>query len=122
MTNGQQASDVAGRLEDLIELAKTGKTIELRTRLYKKWVRHVSQSSATDDLDIETENCLYMADFLFVGAESGMPEKITKAYMICPINEVEIQGKVTRRIANKRLRMDYDRLKEAGISFEENLF
>jgi len=122
MADRQHASDVAGRLEDLIDLAKTGKTIQLQTRLYKKWVRQVSQSNATGDPDSETENCLYMADFMVIQAEPEMPEKITKAYMVCSINDIELQGETTRRIANERLRMDYARLKGADISVEEKSF
>jgi hypothetical protein len=51
-----------------------------------------------------------------------MPEKITKAYMISPINEKEVDDKTTRHIANERLRMDYARLKDADIFIEELFF
>ena len=82
----------------------------------------MSQSNATDDLDIEMDKCLLMVDFSPIHGEEGMPEKITKAYMISPINEKEVDDKTTRHIANERLRMDYARLKEVDIFIEEIFF
>jgi hypothetical protein len=122
MANQKAAIDFKGRLEDYINLARAGKSIRLQTRLYKKWFKEVSQSNATDDLDIEMDKCLLMVDFSPIHAEEGMPEKITKAYMISPINEKEVDDKTTRHIANERLRMDYARLKEVDIFIEEIFF
>ena len=119
----QDASiDFKGRLDDYINLARDGKTIRLETRLYRKWFKEVSQSSSTDDLDIEMDKCMLMVDFTPMQPEAEMPQKVTKAYMISPINENEIDDKTTRHIANERLRMDYARLKEAGIHLEEVFF
>jgi len=42
--------------------------------------------------------------------------------MISPANENQVDGKTTCRIANERLRMDDERLKQAGISVEKSLF
>jgi hypothetical protein len=49
-------------------------------------------------------------------------EKVTKVYAISPINEVEVNAKTTRHVANERLKMDYARLKAAGVQFEERFF
>jgi hypothetical protein len=122
MANQASASDFQGRLDDYIKLAKSGKSIRLQTRFYRKWFKEVSHSNATDDLDIEMDKCLLMADFSSINAEQGMPEKITKAYMISAINENEIDDKTTCYIANERLRMDYTRLKQADILIEEKYF
>jgi len=122
MANQASAIGFQGRLDDYIKLAKSGKSIRLQTRLYRKWFKEVSHSNATDDLDIEMDKCLLMADFSPINAEQGMPEKITKAYMISTINENEIDDKTTCHIANERLRMDYTRLKEADILIEEKYF
>ena len=122
MANQASAIGFQGRLDDYIKLAKSGKSIRLQTRLYRKWFKEVSHSNATDDLDIEMDKCLLMADFSPINAEQGMPEKITKAYMISAINENEIDDKTTCHIANERLRMDYTRLKEADILIEEKYF
>jgi len=119
----QEASiDFKGRLDDYINLARTGKSIRLQVRLYRKWFKEVSQSNATDDLDVEMDKCLLMADFTPIQAEAGMPQSVSKAYMISPINESEIDDKTTRHIANERLRMDFARLKEADIFINERFF
>ncbi len=115
-------SNLKGRLEDYISFAKSGKTVRLKTRLYKNWFKQVSQSNATDDIDTEVDKSMLMADFTPDEIQQGMPEKVTKAYMICPVNENEIDEKTTHHIANERLRMDYARLREAGIRFEEKFF
>lgn len=122
MAHEGKASNYEGRLEDYISLALAGKTDHLQTKLYRKWFKEVRQSNATDDMDIEIDQCLLMVDFIPTQFGPGVPEKVTKAYMICPINQIEIDDNITRHIANERLRMDYARLKEAGISFEENYF
>ena len=63
-----------------------------------------------------------MADFTSEMSEQDMPEKVTKAYMICPVSDIEINETTALHIANDRLRMDYARLREANITFEENYF
>jgi hypothetical protein len=50
------------------------------------------------------------------------PAKVTKVYAISPLNESEIDANTTRHIANQRLRMDFARLKEAKVIFEEMYF
>jgi hypothetical protein len=122
MAPKEAAIDFKGRLEDYIDLARSGKSIRLQVHLYRKWFRQVSRSNATDDLDVATDQCLHMVDFSPVRPEPGMPVKVTKAYMISPINEIEADDKTTRHIANERLRMDYARLKEADIHVQEEFF
>ena len=65
---------------------------------------------------------MLMADFIPNQIAQGMPSMVSKVYAICPINECEIDDKTTRRIANERLRMDYTRLREARVKFEEKYF
>ena len=50
-----------------------------------------------------------MADFTSEMSEQDMPEKVTKAYMICPVSDIEINETTALHIANDRLRMDYAR-------------
>jgi hypothetical protein len=63
-----------------------------------------------------------MADFLPAGTGAARPEKVSKVYAISPLNEVEVNAKTTRHVANERLKMDYARLKAAGVQFEEKFF
>lgn len=67
-------------------------------------------------------SCLVVADFWAIQVEAERPGKVTKSYMISPANEIEVDAKTTCRIANERLRMDDERLKQAGISVEKNFF
>ena len=115
-------STVAERLDAYIALAESGKTVQLQTRLYRKWFKQVSRSSATDDMDIEQDMCLLVADFIPIQVTGEIPTKVSKPYMMCEINQNEIDEKTSRHIANERLRMDYQRLREAGITFEEKFF
>ena len=73
----------------------------------------MGRSESTDDIDIETDMCLLMADFTPVRRTGGKQEKVTKVYAVCPINESEIDAKPTRYIAGEGLKMDYSRLLEA---------
>ena len=122
MAREEEASNLKGRLDDYINLAGSGKTIRLQTRLYRKWLKQVSRSNATGGIDMDMDMCLLMADFTPLETTQEMPGKVTKPYMICPVKDSESDEKTTRHIANERLRMDYARLRGAGISFEEKYF
>lgn len=65
---------------------------------------------------------LLMADFRPAQGAKGKPERVTKVYAICPINENGIVAKITNPLANQRLRMDCARLKEAKVDLEEKYF
>jgi hypothetical protein len=110
------------RLDDFIKLALSGQTVQLDVKVYEKMVKQVSRSESTDDIEIETDMCLLMADFRPARGPERSPEMVTKVYGICPLNEIEIDAKTSRHIANERLRMDYARLKEAKIKFEQMYF
>ena len=110
------------RLDDFIKLAQSGQMVSLQINVYKNMVKQVVQSESTDDIDIETDTCLLMADFSPPAGTQAKPAMVTKVYAICPINENEINDKTIRHIANNRLRMDYARLKEAQVKFEEKYF
>ena len=106
------------RLEDLIKLSLSGKTVRIEVKIFQKIVNEVSRSESTNDTNIPTKMSLLMADFRSVGG----PEMVRKVYAICPLNEDEVYAKKTRQLANQRLKMDYTRLKEANIIFEEKYF
>ena len=110
------------RLDDFIKLALSGHTVQLDVKVYEKTVKQVSRSESTDDINIETDMCLLMVDFRPARGPERSPDMVTKVYGICPINEIEIDAKTTRHIANERLKVDYARLKEAKVKFEEKYF
>jgi hypothetical protein len=110
------------RLDDFLELAQTGQTVQLRIAVYQRLIKQVSQSGATDDIDIEMDMRLLMADFMPISAAQDKPAMVTKVYAICPVNESEIEAKTTRHIANERLRVDFDRLRDGNVQFEETYF
>jgi hypothetical protein len=110
------------RLDDFIKLAGSGQTVELEIKLHRDIVKHVSQAESTDDINIETDMALLMADFKKTGSAAGDPEIVSKVYAICPINENEIDAKTTRHVANQRLLLDFARLKDAGVNFESVFF
>ena len=108
------------RLENIIELAESGKQVRILVDLYKKDVKQLGHPEETDDINEEIDMCLLIADFIPVGFE-GAP-RITKVYAVCLIDEIEMDVKITRSIANERLKMDYKRLQDAKIEFEEKFF
>ena len=108
------------RLESFIELAKSGRQLKIQVDLYSRDVKQLGHSEATDDVTEESDMSLLIADFIPIGLE-GEP-RVTKVYAISPIDESEVDAKVTRSIANERLKMDYKRLQEAKIEFEEKFF
>ena len=110
------------RLDDFIKLAGSGQPIQLEITLRRDIVKHVSQAESTDDINIETDLALLMADFKTAYDIADGPEMVSKVYAIGPVNENEIDAKTTRQIANQRLRLDFDRLKEASVSFEAVYF
>lgn len=110
------------RLDDIIKLALSGQTMQLDIQVYRNLVKQISQSESTDDIDIETDLVLLMADFIPDAESMAKAAKVTKVYAISPLNESEIDSKTTCHIANQRLRKDFMRLKEAGIKFEEKYF
>lgn len=122
MASETRTTGLKERLDDLIKIALSGKPVQLEIKLHESYIKQVSQSEATDDIDVETDRCLFMADFRATPAVRDIPEIVTKVYALCPINENEIDAKTTRRIANDRLKLDYIRLKEARIRFEEKYF
>ena len=122
MASEMKATGLKERLDDFINISLSGKPVQLEIKLHERYIKQVSQSESTDDIDVETDRCLFMADFRAIPAVRDIPAIVTKVYALSPINENEIDAKTTRRIANERLRWDYTRLKEARIRFEEKYF
>jgi hypothetical protein len=61
-----------------------------------------------------------MGEYIFrVGGEV---QNVTKVYMFGSLESSQDVTKVDRNIANERLKMDYKRLRDANITFEEKYF
>ena len=122
MALDEQRGGLKERLDDFIKLAQSGRSVQLEIKVYTDMVKQLGRSESTDDIDVEADMNLLMADFVPAPGMPAKPEMVTKVYAVCPINENEIDANTTRHIANQRLRMDYARLKEAGVKFEEKYF
>jgi len=108
------------RIEDFIALAKEGKgvnvTIDLRQEFVAQKVHHGDTEKLTGAIDIY----LLFGDYTF---KIGNWEKVvSKVYMYGSTGESFNETKVNKSIANERLRLDYQRLKEVNIHFEEKYF
>ncbi len=105
------------RLEDFIALAKEGKEVQSTVQLRKQFVQQKAHPAQTGEMKAETDMYLLIADYAFKGA--GKEGKISKIYVSGSVGEPLNATKQNTYIANARLKMDYMRLREADIVFEE---
>src|SRR3989304_8418489 len=109
-----------GRIEDFIALAEGGKEVKLEIELKKQLVAQRVPPGITEDMKDEVDMYLLTADYIFkVGKDMKL---VSKVYMFGSSVESPDALKVNTSIANARLKMDYQRLKEAKITFEEKYF
>ena len=98
-------------LEVLLEAASSGKRVELQGKPDRKVVRFEREGRQVDTVILSME---------YSGAVDGKPFAFKKDYSFA---EDEAQYALDcLLIANNRLHMDYDRLKDAGVAIEHNLF
>jgi hypothetical protein len=109
-----------GRIEDFIALAKEGKTVNLTVELGKQLVTQQVPPGVTEDMKDEVGMYLLVADYFFK-VEKDM-KLVSKVYILGSSEESPDAVKVNASIANARLKMDYQRLKDAQIKFEEKYF
>jgi len=108
------------RLEDFIALAKQGKKVKAAVALRKQIVEEKVHQDVTADRSEAVGMYLLLVDFTFsAGGESAT---VSKVYAFGSTEEPRDSARVTTGIANERLKMDYRRLAEAGIAFDEKLF
>lgn len=108
------------RLEDFIALAKAGKEVKVDVKLRKEIVIQKIHPQATEEMKSEIDMYLLIADYNFK-ADSDTAI-VSKIYMHGSAGESLSDAKIAVNIANARLKMDYERLKSAGIEFEEKYF
>jgi len=110
-----------GRLEDFIALAQQGKKVGVEITLRKQSVKWQAPPGEAGDLFDGIMNAyLLIADWAFKYGRKIY--KISKVYMFAPDNESPSEARANRKIANARLKMDYDRIKAARIPFESKAF
>ncbi len=109
------------RLEDFIALAKDGKKVEVKIELNKQTVKQKVHPEETDDMGLEIDMYLLSGKYSLVGREGG-PQSVSKVYVFAAMGESLVESQTNRKIANARLKMDYDRLAKAGVIFEEKYF
>ncbi|MBM4136814.1 MAG: hypothetical protein FJ241_08290 [Nitrospira sp.] len=108
------------RLEDFIALAKGGKEVQMSIEVKKQIVTQKVHPDETEEMRSEIDMYLLIGDYAFkVGGEV---KKVSKIYVAGAVGEPLNAARQNIHIANARLKMDYVRLREAHIIFEEVYF
>jgi hypothetical protein len=108
------------RLEDFVVLAKEGKKVEAKIELRTQNIQQKIHPSETEEKRGEIDAYLLIGDYtLKVKGESW---QVSKIYVWGFADESLDIRRLHRNIANDRLKMDYQRLKEANIEFEAKYF
>ena len=108
------------RIEDFIALAKEGKGVNVTIDLRQEFVAQKVYPGDTEKLKGAIDIYLLFGDYTF---KIGNWEKVvSKVYAYGSTGASFNETKVTKSIANERLKLDYQRLKEVNIHFEEKYF
>ena len=108
------------RLEDFISLAKQGPHIEVSIDLKKQIVIPKVNQGESGDVKIESELYVLLGEYSF--NVEGNVRKVSKPYMYGVSEESTKMALREMQIANERLKMDFNRLREANIIFKEKYF
>jgi hypothetical protein len=109
------------RLEDLIALAISRNKGQFEAKLRKEMVKQDMLPEETGEQTARKNWYLLIADFSLIGS-GGKNRTVTKVYAFGDIQETVSEQEVIRSIANERLKMDYQRLRDAGIVCKETFF
>ena len=110
-----------GRLEDFIVLAKEGEKVEADIELRKNLIKEKVHPDETEDMSAEKDMYLLVGEYTFKWANGGS-RKVSKIYVLGAVAESLVASSGNKNIANQRLKMDYQRLRDANISFVEKYF
>ena len=121
MTTEESTKGYMERLEDLIALAISRNKGQFEVILRKEIVKQDILPEEADKQKARKNWYLLIADFALVGS-GGVIRTVTKVYAFGDINETGAEEKVIRSIANERLKMDYQRFRDARIEYQEKLF
>jgi len=108
------------RLEYFISLAKEGEPVHLEVTLRKQILTPKDSGQEPYRLKVDADMYFLMGDFNFDAV--GEAATISKVYILGPVEESAKEEQERTEVANERLKMDYQRLKYAGIAFEEKSF
>ena len=117
---GVQDDKKLNRLEYFIRLAKRGKKVDVEITLRKELVEQRVHPDQTDDMTGMTHMYLLFGDYLCEC--EGEVSTISKIYMYGTAEESVAASQVNKGVANERLKMDYRRIKDARIRFQEKYF
>ena len=108
------------RIEDFIALAKEGKDVNVKIALRQEFVSQKVHPADTEELKEAIDMYLLFGDYTF--RTGSLKKLVSKVYMYGFTGESLSDSKINKSIANERLKLDYQRLKDANIHFEENYF
>ncbi len=108
------------RIEDFIALAKEGKDVKAEISVRKQNVSQKVHPGATEEMKGEIDMYLLIGDYSF--SVGNWKKVVSKVYLYGSTGESMNDAKINISIANERLKMDYKRLQEAKIQFEEKYF
>ncbi len=110
------------RLEDLIAVAISLNKGRFEINLRKEIVKQDTPLAEAADKQKAGKNWyLLMADFALTGS-GGKTRTVTKVYAFGDINETGVEENMIRSIASERLKMDYQRFRDAGIEYLKKFF
>lgn len=109
-----------GRLENYISLAKEGKNIQALIDLQKKIVIPALNPEKTEDTESNNNMYLLVGEYSFT--VTGEAHKVLKVYAFGTFSHSRDSLEQNMRFANERLKIDYERLRNVKIEFEEKYF
>ena len=119
MTN-ESKIDEYKRIEDFILLSEQDNKVSATVELRKQIVTQKVHPEDTAEMKTEVDMYLLFGDYTFsVGTNK---KKVSKSYMYGSTIEATNDAKISKNIANERLKMDYKRLKNAKVELEEKYF
>ncbi len=108
------------RIEDFIALAKEGKQVNCTISLRKQQVSQKVHPGATEEMKDEMDMYLLLGDYTFTSGKDV--NSVSKVFMYGSTEESLNDAKINKSIANERLKMDFKRMQDAHIVFEEKYF
>ena len=108
------------RIQDFISLAKEGEKVKVTIDLRKQVVPQGVHPDYTEELKSEQDMYLLFGDYTF--KIDNQQKVVSKVYMYGFTGEPLNHTKINKSIANERLKMDYQRMKDVNIQFEEKFF
>jgi hypothetical protein len=106
------------RLEDFISLARKGEDIGLTITLNTQIITRKFDTAEGPEADIDTY--IFSADYFLLF--EGKTYKVRKLYAFGVEGEPLEIIKRNKTVAKERLKIDYKRLREANIPFEEKFW